>query len=264
MFKFLNKTKKEDIYYSTEEYVFYNENKKVIDKVGKLYPSYSDYGFNLICNNILIKAFLNKEFLENNLNEFVGLDLNGCFKKSAEMFENRPFILKENGEKVYFPQLSKTLNYIYTHKPLSLKKYPYDSLLEKPKLYCTDLFDTYGYNLFSSNFTSLIFIAKDKTSAAFYSSSFETIYIINNQGRLDLAIPIFDRKIKEKNIKNIEERIKRVVEKFYSNNRKEFVKALYNEKFISEKAYRKLSRQKKVSSIQKSKLERKRKQDENI
>ncbi len=254
--KFIKKNKKEDLYYSTEEYKFYSENKKIIEKVKSFFPTNDNFGFKLICSNILIRAFLNKQFIEENLSEFEGLSLNDCFKKVTEMFENRPHILKKDGEKVYFPQLSTSFNYLYTHKTTSIRKYPYSTILEKPNLYCIDLFDEYGFELFSSSFSDLNLIFIHHKSAVFYSHSFETIYVVNDQGRLDIAIPLFDSKMTEKNYENIEERVKKVMEVFYDNKRKWFVKALFDEGFISDKAYRNLLRNKKLDKIKKNSLKK--------
>lgn len=254
--KFIKKNKKEDLYHTTSEYKFYAKNKKIIDKVKSFYPTSKNYGFKLICSNILIRAFLNKEYIEENINQLEGLSLNECFKKVTEMFENRPHILKPDGEKIYFPQLSTSLNYLYTHKTVSIKKYPYSNLLEKPNLYCIDLFDQYGFELFSSSFSDLKMIFIHHKSAVFYSHSFETIYVVNDQGRLDIAIPLFDSKVKEKNYNNIENRVKKVMEVFYGSKRKTFIRALYEEGFISDKAYRKLLRNKKFEKIKKTSLKK--------
>ncbi len=256
-FKFLNKNKKDYLYYSTKENEFYTKNKKKIEKIESFYPSYDDYGFNLICSNILIEAFINLDIIVKNLDSFKDLDMTSSYEKAKKLLIDRPFFVEDDGYKVFFPQFSKSLNYILTNTPLSIKKYPYDSLEDKPLVFCIDFFDVYGYKIFNSKFTNLKYIANDSTSAAFYSESFETIYIINDQGRLDIAIPIFDKYLKNNKGVDIENRIKRVIDKFYSNNRREFIAELKNQRLISEKMYKQIIKHLSVRKIKKYKLERK-------
>lgn len=256
IFKFLNKNKKDYIYYETKEHEFYNKNIKLIEKVKSFYPSFDDYGFNLICSNILIDSFMNVDIIQKNIEQFKGLDMTSSYELARSLLKDRPYVLEEDGYRVFFPQFSRSLNYILTNNPLTIRKYPYDSMQNKPTVFCVDLFDIYGYRIFNSNFTNLKLILEDKTSAAFYSESFETIYIINNQGRLDIAIPIFDKYLKNNKGTNIEERIKKVMIKFYSNSRTSFINALKDEKLISEKMCKQMIKHVSVRKTKKIRLER--------
>ena len=105
-------------------------------------------------------------------------------------------------------------------------------------------------------------IKKGKTSAAFYEKSFETIYIINDQGRLDSVIPVFDKYLKQKDETNIIERISRVIEFYYSNDRNKFIRSLYSEKLISDKMYHLLLKNASLRALKKEKLIRKKTLDD--
>ena len=239
IFDALKKKKKMNNYQKTEEYIFYQDNKRLIEKVRSTYHIFEeqDTGFFLIENNLLIKAFITKEKIEELVTIFNTLTPSEKESKIEEILSERPYIEKDN-EKIYLPQFPLALNYIYIHSPEKLLTYPYNLLIKSPATSCIDLFDEYGYELFSSSFCNLDFIAKDKTSAAFYNQNFETIYVINDQGRLDMAIPLFDKYLKNKNKEELDERLKRVMEKFYSNERTAFIKALLDEKLISEKMHK--------------------------
>ena len=78
-------------------------------------------------------------------------------------------------------------------------------------------------------------IKEDKTSSAFYDPDFEMVYIINNQGRLDLEISLYDRYLKHVEKHHTLSKIQELVEKFYDNDYHGFVNSLYKNKFISKK-----------------------------
>ena len=77
----------------------------------------------------------------------------------------------------------------------------------------------------------------DKTSNAFFSVDDYCIYVINSQGRLDVVINLYDRFMYKYNLKEIMVRVNKVMEKYYSFEKKEFIKELYNQKFISSRMY---------------------------
>ncbi|MDD6302824.1 MAG: hypothetical protein PUA56_05975 [Bacillales bacterium] len=264
IFKSLKKNKK-TIYSKTDEYKFYVENSHLI---AKILPSFhlgyvEGNDFKLIQANILIKSIQNKMIIENNLEKYrqeslilplMERDLfirNKVWKDLDEV--NAPYFILD-GARIYIPIYSKGLNLIYNDECSKLFEYPYCDLKEKPISACIDSFDVYNFYLFASNFTNLILIKKDISSAAFYHPAFETIYIINDQGRLDISIHLFDRYIKNPNVNNILKRVKDVVEKFYSNDRKEFIKALYANEFISGKTFYELNHKSRLRQIKKDKL----------
>ncbi len=228
----LNKKKKLEIKY-TKEFSFYEENKKVLNGIKFNFENH-DYpqDFNIIIANIYIKGFLTQNMIFKLIMENDKLTKEELNVKITSFLTNCPYLL--NGqEKIYLPFYSKALNYLLVHDPLSLNKYPYNRLKEEREVFFIDFFDEYGYQIFSSNFTNLILIECDKTSAAFFSFDFETIYVINDQGGLDEFIRIFDKKLTHVDRKDLLIRIKNVMKIFYTNKRISFINALYDNKLIS-------------------------------
>ncbi len=251
-FKFLSK-KKSSSFSSCKEYKYVEENKKVLDKVKSFYRlSEENYGFYLLCMIILIEVFKTKDMIEKTVDNLSKASIEEVKKEINSLLSTRPCIANEE-EKIFLPQFPKSLNYIYTHNPESLNVYPYDSLKNRPTISCIDLFDEYNYQLFDSFVPNLKFILKNKTSACYYYDNFETIYVINDQGKLDIAIPLFDKYMKEKNKENLEQRIKKVMEFFYDNNRNQFIHSLYNENFISRKMFQNLIKKMSIRNVKKQK-----------
>lgn len=260
IFDSMKKKKKDETYQKTNAYIFYQDHKRLIEKVRSTYDFQEEEntGFFLLESNILIKAFITKELIEKAVPSLCSLNEKEKQERMEKIVQDRPFILTEN-EKIYLPQFPKSLNYIYLHDPEKLLEYPYNLLTKNPSTSCIDFFDVYGYSIFCSNFCSLIFLGNDSTSAAFYDSDFETIYIINDQGRLDLSIPLFDKYLKNKNLENLDERLKEVTSHFFENDRTSFVKSLFDVGFISEKMHRYLLKKISIRRIKKAKVGRKEK-----
>lgn len=246
IYSILAKRKKKVNIRQTEEY-------KLYFKYCTLYPSILSFyrfsinetnPFRIIQANIVIKSLINKDLIENRLKEIKSLGLLDSYSEEEIRDDiwklldehNSPYISVEKS-RVYIPIFSRTLNLIYNEECSKILEYPYSDLIKKPKSSCIDLFDTYNFSLYESPFSSLILIKKDISSAAYYHPDFETIYIINNQGRLDLEIPLFDRYIKHPEQHKIINKVQDVVEYFYNNDFNGFVKSLYLNKFISKKTY---------------------------
>ncbi len=246
IYSILAKRKKKVNIRQTEEY-------KLYFKYCTLYPSILSFyhisinetnQFKIIQANIIIKSLINKDLIENRLKEIESLGLLDSYTEEEIRDDiwkllderNSPYISIEKS-RVYIPIFSRTLNLIYNEECSKILEYPYSDLIKKPKNSCIDLFDVYNFSLYESPFSSLILIKKDVSSAAYYHPDFETIYIINDQGRLDLEIPLFDRYIKHPEQHRIIMKIQDVVENFYKNDFNGFVKSLYSNGFISKKTY---------------------------
>jgi len=252
IFKSIN-SRKDKIYSHTSEYEFFAENYRLISKILSNYKlrSYDEKTFKIIQVNILIKAMINKSIIEDYVNKVSSFNK----KELWDLLVNkeRPYFESE-GSKIYVPIYSKGLNYIYYDTPHKLLGYPYDELKDDPSSSCIDLFDMYNLNLYNSSFTNLIKIKDDKTSSAFYHPEFETIYIINKQGRLDISIRLFDKYLKTREYQNFNDRLLEVITNFYNNDRSLFIKSLYINKFISFKMYKKLLKKTTIKNIFKNKV----------
>lgn len=226
------KKNKKISYKNSKEYIYFEENKKIISKVKNNFCFSKNNEFNLITANILIKAFKTKnsiyDLITENLNE------EDAVKKISAYLKTRPYVLLNDNTRCYLPQFSNALNIIYTQHPFNLNKYPYDKLKFEADYLIIDSFDQYGYKLYDSSFTNLEFIINDNTSAAFYSPSFEAVFVINNQGSLDSVIYLFDKHLAKKNKDNLKERLKIVMANYYENKLILFIDSLYEQEFISQ------------------------------
>ena len=240
IFKMIN-SKKKNVLSNTLEYQFFAKNARVLSKFDGFYKlrSFDEKTFKIIQSNILIKTMENKMLIEEIVSDNSLINKEELEQKLIEL--NRPFLLSDEN-KIYLPIYSKGLNFIYLEEPSKLLEFPYYELKDDPVSSCIDLFDEYNLNLYNSNFTNLIKIDEDKTSAAFYHKEFETIYIINNQGRLDISIRLFDKYLVDKNEDLLFERLKEVVSCFYKGDRETFIKSLFLNKFISLKRYKMLKK----------------------
>ena len=146
------------------------------------------------------------------------------------------------GVKVYIPFFSVALNQIYTNEPEKLLSLPYSELEHDFEDACIDPFDTYGAELFNSYFTSLVKIASSKHATAFFYYDTNTVYIINDQGRLDCKFVLFDRYMKKPSYTHMMERILPFVEAYFNNDRKATVDALLEQKLISPQMHKLLEK----------------------
>jgi len=259
------KRKKKNLFAHTEEYAYYVENSSMLNKILSVYKLgvFDLTGFKLIQYNILIRAMKNKEIIESRLEEFSTESLAKPITERDRFIRdkvweeldkaNAPYFEVDKA-RIYIPIYSRGLNLIYNDEPTKLSEYPYSDLADKPLSACIDIFDVYNYALYTSEFTNLIKIKEDKSSAAFYHKEFETIYIINDQGRLDIAIPLFDRHMKNPSDEGIIKRVEDIVNAFYSNDRNKFIASLYRNKVISHKTYVSLAHKASLSVIKKDRI----------
>lgn len=100
-----------------------------------------------------------------------------------------------------------------------------------------DAFDYYGSILFDSPFTKLKKIYVYKNLTAFFNKECNIIYIVNEQGRLDEKIVMFDKYLKYLDTTNVEEKAIKVVESYFADTKEDFLKKLLDLRVISEKMY---------------------------
>ena len=146
----------------------------------------------------------------------------------------RPYLNEKEG-KIYIPFFPKSINSLYLNEPEKLNEYPYTDLLKSYKGLVIDPFDTYGGELYNTHFTRLVKVNEYKGIYAFFHYDSYTIYLINSQGRLDDKIVLFDRYMRKTVTTHMLERIRPVLDAYFSNDRQEFVKTLEKNGFISTK-----------------------------
>ena len=243
------KQRKRKQFAKSEEYRFYQKKRNLLVKLPQF--SYLSSGkesdFRIIRANIIIHGLINKSIIEEEVRNLVTYteshkiltheDFVNTLKKRIL---TRPF-LEQNEGRIYIPFFSKTLNLLYLNEPEKLNEYPYLELLKSFANVAIDPFDTYGAELYNSHFTRLIKISTYKDITAFFHYDTFTIYMINEQGRLDNKIVLFDKYMKRITTNHMLERIRPVVDAYFNNNEVEFIQQLEKNSLISNKMLYKLT-----------------------
>jgi len=246
----------------TDEYRYFAEHRKLFLK----YEVFTDFydvsdDFQLIRANILLHGMENKLLIEEALGaleaqsmlEFKALKHHFIREKFLEKKLDLPY-MQDGENKLYIPFFPRALNIIYFSEPDKLLDYPYDKLKTDFVTSTIDPFETYNDLLFDSFFTKLVKLQGDRTSTAYYHYDFQTIYVINKQGTLDVKIPLFDKYLHQPNASHIMERIMPVMDAYFANDKKTFIFLLRKKKLISSKMYRRLAKNAHLSSIRQGRI----------
>ena len=236
-----SKAKKRNTFEKSEEYHFFMENRHFLMRIPRFTYLYEPQNepFNVMRANVILYAYLNKTRMEeeaNSLKDYINTkskNNHANFLKSYHEIISERSYYQEGTKKIYIPFFTRSLNQIYFEEPEKLLTSPYAGLKDKYQDTVIDPFDTYGYELYNSHFSRLVKIKEGDKEAAFFHYDTNTIYLVNEQGRLDEAIVLFDRYLMNPNYSHMLERIKQVVDAYFSYDREEMIKALYNNGFIS-------------------------------
>ena len=240
-----SKRKKRLPFYKSDEYSFFTSNRNYLGKVARF--SYLDDpredDFDIMRANIIIHSYLNKVAIEeemvnfqNYIKEGENIDHVKMIQALREKMVDYPY-LKEAGEKekIYIPFFSRSLNTLYFHEPEKLLNPPYSNLKEQFADSVIDPFDVYGAELYNSNFTRLLRVKKVDNVTAYFHYDTYTIYFINNQGRLDNKIVLFDKYMKRPSLSHMLDRISPVIDAYFNNDRSALINALHDQGLISSK-----------------------------
>ncbi|NCA96060.1 MAG: hypothetical protein EOM74_03675 [Methanomicrobia archaeon] len=251
VYDYLNKHRHRRFIRQTDDNVFFQKNRFLFEK----YPYFNKYflvkdDFAIIKANAILHSLINKIVIEEEVYRLIQASelqykkVVGTFliKELEATLKDLPYI-EERKQRIYVPLFSRSMNLIYHQETEKLAVYPYNDLRENFESVLIDPFEVYSFELYQSNFTKLIEIKGDATSKAYYHMDFRTIYIINQQGRLDLKIPLFDRGMRKFSANHIMERIEPVIDAFYQGDKARFTRLLRQNKLISERAYRKITGQ---------------------
>lgn len=236
-----NKSKNFD-FYKCYQYTYYLKHRKVLKTfLNRPEIKTGSKEFDIICKNAVISAVLNKNTLDNickDLFSSIYLTSKLTFEEFLKYYHARIVDLRffRSLEKdIYIPIYSHVLNDIYLNNPLELLKQPYSEVVDNLKGNYIDPFSTYNYKLFDSTFTKLIKIKEYKSGVAFYDFDCATIFFINEQGRLDYYLPIFDKWMKKINTSRLINRLLPVCDSYYEGTKDNIISELYNMSLISEK-----------------------------
>jgi hypothetical protein len=205
--------------------------------------------FALTRANIILRGLINKQMIDKFLHKageqsiqkhgrIKHHDIRDQFLASIKL----PYFFNSQDTTYYIPFFNKAMNWIYGYEPDKVFDYPYNRLLDDFSTSIIDPFEKYHHDLYHSNFTNLVPLhVGDATSKGYYHPDFQTIFIINNQGRLDVKIHLFDRGLKRPNLHHCEERMRRALTYFFANDRQQFIDSLFKEGLISERVYKRVN-----------------------
>lgn len=203
----------------SREYLYYQANEQLLTLVPDLtaYANAKDE-FSLISMNIVIESIVQFQLISTFFSK----------QKNSDITKDIKPLFKFNNVAIYCPLFSVSNNLLIGNNMGTNLNLDNDFI---------DLFETYNFSLFESNMTSLVYVGEDIHTRAYYHYDYHTIYIVNDQGRLDQRICLFDKNIEKPDFRNILERIEPVIQAYYAGNRQEFTNSLYKNKLISEKLY---------------------------
>lgn len=250
LYEYLYLQRNKKFFNNSEEFIFFRNYKRVLENE----PSFLIYAdnedlFDIIKANIIIKGIINKNTLEQIIEEEF---LNKNFNTNEEIIENirersldLPY-LKVEDQKIFIPFFNRSTNLVYSKNYEEIMNEPYLDLRKKFAPFIVNPFETYQIDLFDSLFTKFVRVMEDETSVAFYHYDLRTIFIINKQGYLDNYICLFDKHLKNPSEDRIIDRIKLVVKEYYDNNLTGFLYSMYENNLISYYVYRRLCKWKKI------------------
>ena len=233
-----------------DELAFYNRySYKLSDNEPFAYLSKMIDSFGIIRANIVLRAILNKEEIEKEyFAHSKAVEKNPMAAPMEEFMEDvtstLPYI-EIDGEKNYVPIFPSSLASLYTNSYEKLSVPPYKKLLKDYEAALIDPFDYYGMSLYDSYFTKLVILRKTENSLAAYDYDAECIYFINEQGRLDAKIALFDKYLVRPLKNHMIPRIQKVVDAYYEGDRDKMLNVLLREKLISDTLRKKADEKKK-------------------
>ena len=224
---------------SGDEFKYFIERRHLLGKFKTFTDLYDseENEFDIIRANILLQGLENKELFEKeiaNINSHGQMEHAQFVTTLRERTIDQPYY-EIDDIKIYIPFFSRALNEIYANEPEKLLVAPYSALQTTYENACIDPFDTYGFELFNSFYSSLVKISQSKHVAAFFHYDTNTIYFINDQGRLDGKLVLFDKYIKRPKFTHMMERISPVAEMYFANDRTGMINALFDNNLISSK-----------------------------
>lgn len=231
---------------SGEDFKYFIENREKLGKFKtflKLYDS-EENEFDIIRANILLRGLENKTLFET---EILNIHSHGDMEHAQfvntlkEVTIDQPYH-EVNGVKIFIPFFSSALNQIYVNEPEKLLVPPYSDLIDNFEDACIDPFDTYGAELYNSYFSSLVKVASIEHETAFFHYDTYTLYFVNDQGRLDAKLVLFDKFIKKPYYTHMLERISPVVDAYFNNDRKKMIDAMLENKLISSQMHKLLDK----------------------
>lgn len=243
LYSTLEKYQKIKSYRHSDDYHFYLENRHLFANIDAyrflLMPTNE---FDVIRANIVIEAIKNKKILDEAIIyafKESSLKTNEVSRFLEEKMAKLPYI-QDGSNKIFVPIFSRATNQLYAKNFGKLMRAPYSRLLKDFSNSAIDLFDVYNFSLYNSMFTRFVPLYQDDKILVVYHYDFMSLYIINNEGRLDAKLALFDKYIRRPDFGHIIERLKAVVDAYLLDDREALYNALIDNKFISARLIHKI------------------------
>ncbi|MCH3910190.1 MAG: hypothetical protein LKF75_00880 [Bacilli bacterium] len=203
--------------------------------------------FMTVRSNIILRSLLNKMAIEKayfakakSLKEGHKEDTLPLDEYMESAMSGLPYLLFD-GKKVYVPLFPEVFNNIYAGDFEKLSLPPFNRLINEYQAASIDPFDYYGNAIYDSYFTRLVPIMRKEKSLACYDYDAESLYFINDQGRLDAKICFFDKELVKPTKTHMVPRIEAVAEAYYENDRRKMLNALLSGNLISSSLIHKIA-----------------------
>ena len=227
------------------------------------FPAFEAYAnstslFTMIQAVIILKGLLQKETIDQYLKQQGQLSIQQHGRIKHHLIRERYLLdlhhpyqfIDQNHQPIILPFFNRALNYIYAHEPDKLYDYPYSRLEEDFSTSIIDAFEHYGWQLYQSKFASLFCLSPhDRSTKAFYEPHARVVLMINQQGRLDAAISLFDRGVKKPDLTNIEAKLNLAIAPYFNNDRAGLIHQLHAQGLISTTYQQALQKHPKVRMI---------------
>lgn len=235
------KHQRKNSYLLSPEGVFYTKNVSLLAPFERFERFLkAENSFDVVRANILIRGLSSKRTLE----KLYAEESASAKKKGNEIDLERLSILqkatlerlpsfKEGERKIIVPFLPRSLNSIYAARLEKIGGEPYRKLLSRFESLIVDAFETYGRELFVSGFSRLIPILDNGKILAAYDTDAESLYFINEEGRLDAQVAFFDKDLERPVCTHMIERSLKAAEAYFSDDRELFLRSLLDMRLLS-------------------------------
>ena len=256
---YLSKYQKHHNFKKRDDYYFFLEHRNLLLNLEMyrflLNPSDE---FELIRANIVIHSLLNKARLDKAI-EYAFVSSKMRTEEAIEYIHSQmndlPYI-EDGNNKIYVPIFTRAINLLYFKDYGKLLQAPYNSLIKHFDSSCIDLFEAYNFSLYNSLFTKFVNVYQDEEIMVVYHYDFQSLYVINIEGRLDAKIALFDKYMHKPATNHIVERVKPVIEAYKNDDREGFYNALIDNGLVSKRLINKIKR-KEARFIEKKNRKRK-------
>lgn len=236
LYEILANNQASTMFSKSPEQIYYNENSYRLNELESYsYLSNPGDSFGVIRGNIILRALENKERIESLFKTYQKATNKSQITLDEYMrsgIVSLPYLAFKD-TKVYVPVFPLSVASVYSKRFERLGEMPYKRIFKQYESALIDPFDYYGYQIFISYFTRLVLIKKDDYCAAFYDYDAKAIYMVNNEGRLDNKICLFDKWLEKPSQAHLMPKISAVTEAYYENDREKMLNALFENGLIS-------------------------------